>query len=268
LRRRCGTGRASDPGLPRRGRALAKLDETRDFLPCRICPLADPGATRDIVMSIKPPDDTSENLPSENLPPGPGDGNATADRDPDLASTAQHHDALFKDVFGDPAHAAEALRAILPPQVAAHFDWNSFEPDHASVVSEGFVRRAKRQAPRAHGDTVLVQGSHEPSLPRLVGPIIRGERVLVAHFAGLTEGKAFQIWIVRQPGPSVLECLVLCTTGTPVPAISGLAFWQRFGFRRITMWLVAGIVHDNPSCRALPAASTAASSPARKCVDP
>jgi hypothetical protein len=77
---------------------------------------------------------------------GSGDDHAAADidRGPDLASTAQYHDALFRKIFGDPAHAAEAVRAILPPQVAKHFDWNSFEPDHASVVSEGFEQR--------HGD--------------------------------------------------------------------------------------------------------------------
>jgi hypothetical protein len=104
-------------------------------------------------MSRKPSDAASENMPSENPAPGsgPGDDSAAPDSDrgrgPDLVSTAQHHDALFRKIFGDPAHAAEAVRAILPPQVAAHFDWNSFEADHASVVNEGFEQR--------HGDLLF-----------------------------------------------------------------------------------------------------------------
>jgi predicted transposase YdaD len=106
-------------------------------------------------MSSKISDASSENMPSENPAPGPGPGDdsAAADRGidrgrgPDLVSTAQHHDALFKTVFGDPAYAAEVLRAILPPQVAAHFEWNIFEADHASVVGEGFEQR--------HGDLLF-----------------------------------------------------------------------------------------------------------------
>jgi hypothetical protein len=105
-------------------------------------------------MSSKHPDAVSENMPSENPAPGSGrgDDSAAADTDrgadksrgPELASPGKLHDALFRNVFSVPAHAAEAVRAILPPQVAAHFDWNSFEAEHASVVTEGFEQR--------HGD--------------------------------------------------------------------------------------------------------------------
>jgi hypothetical protein len=86
----------------------------------------------------------------ENPAPGSGSGDAPDGNDenrgpaPGLARTGQYHDALFRSVFSDPAYAAEVLRAILPPQVAAHFDWNRFEPEHASVVSDGFEQR--------HGD--------------------------------------------------------------------------------------------------------------------
>ncbi len=33
------------------------------------------------------------------------------------------HDALFKAVFGDPEHAASALRAALPAALAGAIDW-------------------------------------------------------------------------------------------------------------------------------------------------
>jgi hypothetical protein len=102
-------------------------------------------------MSSKHPDAASENMPSESPAPvsGRGDSSAAAgtergagkSRGPELAPPGKVHDALFRSVFSIPAHAAEAVRAILPPQVVAHFDWNSFEADHASVVTEGFEQR-------------------------------------------------------------------------------------------------------------------------------
>ncbi|HWN70990.1 MAG TPA: Rpn family recombination-promoting nuclease/putative transposase [Haliangium sp.] len=97
-------------------------------------------------MSSKPSDAASEDTRSEHRPSGSGPAAhaAAAGTGPALASTAKFHDALFRRIFGQPAHAAEAVRAILPPQVAAHFDWNSFVAEHASVVSEGFEQR--------HGD--------------------------------------------------------------------------------------------------------------------
>jgi hypothetical protein len=101
-------------------------------------------------MSSKPSDAASENQPPDDPAPGAGRGgdSVAADIDraraPEPPSPGQYHDALFRRIFSNPAHAAEAVRAILPPQVAAHFDWNSFEADHASVVSEGFEQR--------HGD--------------------------------------------------------------------------------------------------------------------
>jgi hypothetical protein len=64
------------------------------------------------------------------------------------SAVAQPHDALFRQVFGDPAHAAAALRSILPARVAAHIDWDTpFEPVHASVVSENAEQR--------HGDLLF-----------------------------------------------------------------------------------------------------------------
>jgi predicted transposase YdaD len=44
------------------------------------------------------------------------------------------HDSFFKAIFGDPAQAAQAIRAILPPRVAAHIDWDSLKAVHASFV--------------------------------------------------------------------------------------------------------------------------------------
>jgi predicted transposase YdaD len=35
------------------------------------------------------------------------------------------HDALFKKVFSNASHAADALRTALPAQVAKHIDWQS-----------------------------------------------------------------------------------------------------------------------------------------------
>lgn len=69
-------------------------------------------------MPSKPPDDRSENeaaAPGVSMPDAP----------------AQPHDAFFRSIFGDPAHAAAVLQSILPPTAAAHIDWPSLQPVHA-----------------------------------------------------------------------------------------------------------------------------------------
>ena len=38
---------------------------------------------------------------------------------------ASPHDALFKDLFSDPADAAGELRAVLPPELSAWIDWST-----------------------------------------------------------------------------------------------------------------------------------------------
>lgn len=77
-------------------------------------------------MTRKPPD-----APSENATDAAG---AAAPPSPD--APAQPHDAFFRSIFGDPAHAAAVLQTILPPHVAAHIDWPSLQPVHASMVSK------------------------------------------------------------------------------------------------------------------------------------
>ena len=54
-------------------------------------------------MPRKSSDDASEIRSPENPPPGPGED--AADTLPDTVSTAQHHDALSKEVFGNPVSA-------------------------------------------------------------------------------------------------------------------------------------------------------------------
>lgn len=57
-------------------------------------------------------------------------------RDPTAPRT--HHDALFKRIFGNPQHAAEELRAVLPVQVVRHIDWSTLSLDHANLLGDGF----------------------------------------------------------------------------------------------------------------------------------
>jgi hypothetical protein len=89
-------------------------------------------------MSRSTPDDPSDNPAATGAKSGAapaGDGKS------DSTSPAQHHDAFFKKVFGDPANAAAAIRAILPARVAAHIDWDSLEPVRASMVSAELQQR-------------------------------------------------------------------------------------------------------------------------------
>lgn len=51
------------------------------------------------------------------------------------------HDSFFKAVFGDPGLAADELRAVLPPEVAEHIDWDTLAPAPANFVDEVFEQR-------------------------------------------------------------------------------------------------------------------------------
>ena len=82
-------------------------------------------------MSRKPPDRTSENAA------GAAEGGVAE-------TPAQPHDAFFRSIFGNPGHAAAVLQSILPPAVAAHIDWPSLTPVHASMVS--------KELAQMHGD--------------------------------------------------------------------------------------------------------------------
>jgi predicted transposase/invertase (TIGR01784 family) len=46
----------------------------------------------------------------------------------------QSHDSLFRLAFGQPAHAAAILQAILPPTLAERFDWTRLELRPGSFV--------------------------------------------------------------------------------------------------------------------------------------
>jgi predicted transposase/invertase (TIGR01784 family) len=46
------------------------------------------------------------------------------------------HDRLVQYVFGDPAHAASLLRAVLPAAVAQRIEWGSFRRENASYTNE------------------------------------------------------------------------------------------------------------------------------------
>jgi hypothetical protein len=70
------------------------------------------------IMASQPPDD-----PPKSLRQAPSAGGIHIP-----------HDSLFKAIFGDPAQAAVAIRAILPPRVARHIDWDSLRAVHASFV--------------------------------------------------------------------------------------------------------------------------------------
>ena len=47
------------------------------------------------------------------------------------------HDALFKEVFGEPAHAAIELRSVLPPRLSEAIAWSSLARITGSFVDDG-----------------------------------------------------------------------------------------------------------------------------------
>lgn len=108
-------------------------------------------------MPSKHPDDRSRNAtaaPDVPDPDTPGTPGTPAPGTPDSPGTpgtpdtpAQPHDAFFRSIFGDPAHAAAVLQSILPPAVAAHIDWPSLQPVHASMVS--------KELAQLHGDLLF-----------------------------------------------------------------------------------------------------------------
>ena len=46
------------------------------------------------------------------------------------------HDKLFRTVFGDPAEAADLLRAYLPEPLAAELQWSRLTVQDATFVDE------------------------------------------------------------------------------------------------------------------------------------
>ena len=83
-------------------------------------------------MTSKSPD-----MPSEDSSPDPpADATDASAAGAASLATAMHHDALFRYVFGEPAHAAAVLQVILPPEAARHIRWDSLQPVHASMVGD------------------------------------------------------------------------------------------------------------------------------------
>jgi predicted transposase YdaD len=106
-----------------------------------------------IMTSTPPPPATSSDARSNHNPDTqPGAAGSPAGSE----SPSQPHDGFFKRIFSDPVHAAAELRAILPPHVARHIDWDSLQAVHASFVDAALNQR--------HGDLMfsarLVEG-HE-----------------------------------------------------------------------------------------------------------
>lgn len=56
-----------------------------------------------------------------------------------MAGAKSPHDALFKKVFSNVSHSAEALRTALPLEVANHVDWHSMALEPGSFVDEHLV---------------------------------------------------------------------------------------------------------------------------------
>lgn len=52
------------------------------------------------------------------------------------AVTSNPHDALFKAVFGEPDNARGALRAVVPPALAAAVDWSTLAREPGSFVDD------------------------------------------------------------------------------------------------------------------------------------
>jgi predicted transposase YdaD len=66
-------------------------------------------------------------------------GNDRDRRDGDVPRTV--HDALFKQLFSDPALAAQELRAVLPPALVASVDWSVMTLMPTSFVDTVFHQR-------------------------------------------------------------------------------------------------------------------------------
>ncbi len=137
-------------------------------------------------MTSKSPD-----MPSEDSAPDPPADTTDAGAAPaENLSIAMHHDALFRYVFGDVAHAAAVLRMILPPEAARHIDWDSLQPVHASMVGD--------TGKQMHGDLVFK--------------------------ALLTDGRAAFLWLLFEHQSSIDHWMSWRMTGMTVNFLRG---WRR-----------------------------------------
>jgi hypothetical protein len=147
-------------------------------------------------MSTRHPDDPSEDPPDEAAAGIPDTG-------PAGASAAQPHDALFRQIFGDPAQAAAVLRSILPPRVATHIDWNTpFEPTHASMVGKGSEQRHadllfKIKLVDGRGAFVWVLFEHQSTV----------QRWMPLRLSGMVQ-RFLDDWHLRTPGAKYVPAIL------------------------------------------------------------
>ncbi|MCA9539897.1 MAG: Rpn family recombination-promoting nuclease/putative transposase [Myxococcales bacterium] len=75
-----------------------------------------------------------------------------------MGSDTQPHDAFFKEVFRRPALAADLLRRVLPPELAAAIDFDGLEPVPAELIDDELRRNQADLLFRAHlhGREVLI----------------------------------------------------------------------------------------------------------------
>jgi hypothetical protein len=124
------------------------------------------------------------------------------------------HDGFFKEVFSDPALAAEELRAVLPPALAASIDWPALRPAPASFVDAVFRQRA--------GDLVF-QGRFRGGGALLVWFLLEHQSTedwwMLARIIDM-ESKMWRSWRKLHPGASRLPVIV------PVVVYNGHRPWQ------------------------------------------
>lgn len=124
------------------------------------------------------------------------------------------HDGLFKEVFGDPALAADELRAVLPPELAARIDWPALAPAPASFVDAVFRQRS--------GDLVF-QGRFHGGGELLLWFLLEHQSTedwwMLSRIIDI-ENKMWRSWRKLHPGARHLPVIV------PVVVYHGARPWQ------------------------------------------
>ncbi len=109
--------------------------------------------------------------------------------------TQTPHDALFKAVFSEPAHAAMELRAVLPPALVAATDWSTLTLEPGSYVDDELVERQSDLLFRvviAEAEAryyVLFEHQSEPD-PRMAFRLLRYEVRIWERLEKLEPGRA------------------------------------------------------------------------------
>jgi hypothetical protein len=146
---------------------------------------------------------------------GAGAGrDTTATRDTAARVPRTVHDGFFKEVFGDPALAADELRAILPAELAARIDWASLAPMPASFVDEVLAQRV--------GDLVFcarVTEGEEVLLWFLIEHQRKEEWWMILRVLDM-HGKMWRHWRQLHPGARTVPAIL------PVVVYHGTRPWQ------------------------------------------